>query len=152
MIMLNVVLSLIAPIKPHSNFKLKGFFSFDPIKFSFGSKSIMANETIMRPSMELISTLQNGGTSLCVKSVSFSNNVHSAKEKHMHPTYFSPYLSKTKNPKKLEWELSWAFHDVWAIKLPWVKVVMALIITRCLWSSAKFTFFLKKKEVCCPLF
>jgi hypothetical protein len=29
---------------------------------------------------------------------------------------------------------------------------MALIITRCLWSSAKFTFFLKKKEVCCPLF
>ncbi len=96
--MLNVVSSLIDPIKPHAKFKFKGFFSFDPIKFSFGSKSIMANETIMRPSMEPTSTLQNGGTPLCVISVSFSNNVHGAKEKHMHPTYFSPYLSKTKKP------------------------------------------------------
>ncbi len=84
--MLNVVSSLIDPIKPHANFKFKGFFSFDLIKFSFGSKSIMANETIMRPSMEPTSTLQNGGTSLCVISVSFSNNVHGAKKNRMHPT------------------------------------------------------------------
>ncbi len=98
MILLNVVSSLIAPIKRHVNFKFKDFSSFDPIKFSFGSKSIMANETIIQPSMELTNTLQNGDTSLCVKSVSFSNNVRGAKEKHMHPTYFSPYLSKTKKP------------------------------------------------------
>jgi hypothetical protein len=41
----------------------------------------MANENIMRPSMELTNTLQNGDTSLCVRNVSFSNNVHGAKEK-----------------------------------------------------------------------
>jgi hypothetical protein len=40
----------------------------------------------MRPSMEPTSTLQNGGTSLCVISVSFSNNVHGAKKNRMHPT------------------------------------------------------------------
>jgi len=40
------------------------------------------------------------------------------------PLIFHPTCPKPKNPKKVEWELSWAFHDVWAIKLPWVKVVM----------------------------
>ncbi len=115
MILLNVVSSLIAPIKPHANFKFKGFFSFDPIKFSFGSKSIMANETVMQPSMEFTNTLQNSDTSLCTKVFLSPTMFVVQKKNTCIPLIFHPTCPKPKNLKKVEWELSWAFHDVWAI-------------------------------------
>jgi hypothetical protein len=67
------------------------------------------------------------------------------------PLIFHLTCPKPKNLKKVEWELSWAFHDVWAIKLPWVKVVMGLNYSKMSMVKCKvYNFFLNKKKFVVP--
>jgi len=40
--------------------------------------------------------------------------------------YFDLIVPKPKKARRVEWELSKMFYDIWIAKLPWVKLVMGL--------------------------
>jgi hypothetical protein len=69
------------------------------------------------------------------------------KKKKTHASHLF-FIVLIQNPKKVESKLSWAFHDVWAIKLPWVKMVMGPNYSKmCVVRCQVYIFLKKKKEV-----
>jgi hypothetical protein len=133
--------SIMAPLKPPTNFKFKRFFSLVLVNPFSSSKSIVAKTSILLPPS---SKFQDGSTKSLFTTGASSSSIVVGVEKPI-SLDFDHIVPNTKKATKAEWELKRMFQDIWTKKLPWAEAVMGfngkLSMVKC-----KVCSFVEKKD------
>ncbi len=134
-----------APLKPLGNFIFEHFFYFCFHQTFFWLQVYIGNGKCKVLLHGICKHITKWWYIIQVHKRCFFLRPHCV-NKHMLLTFDLACL-KPKKPRKAQWELNQVFQNVWAIKLPWAKVVMGPIgkmsMVRC-----KVSTFVEKEKNC----